>query len=65
MSEPVGLHVVLIDVGTYDFLSVGHIIYSFTYFRIFLFSYFRIYLFFALGSPADANAVRPVGERRN
>ena len=65
MSQAVKLHVVLIDVGTYDFLSVGHIIYSFTHLLIFLFSYFRIYLFFALGSPADANAVRPMGERRN
>ena len=24
MSEPVGLHVVLIDVGTHDFLSICH-----------------------------------------
>ena len=45
MSQAVKLHVVLIDVGTYDFLSVGHIIYSFTHLLIFTFTYFLIFAF--------------------
>ena len=39
-----------------DFLSICHIIYSF--------SYFLIYLFFALGSPTGANAVIDLQFRR-
>ena len=31
MPQAVELHIVVIDVGTYDFLSVRHVIYDFSF----------------------------------